>query len=56
MLHRVVVHDRPIQVQVREESASVWLARGMYLSVPLEVRGRTEFSALRAWRETALWR
>lgn len=55
MQHRVVIQDRPIQVEVFEESQVVWVAKGKLRGISLCVRGKTEMSALCAWRNTATW-
>lgn len=56
MRHRVMVRERSLEVEVFEESPSVWVAKGTYLNLPLVIRGKNEFSALRAWRDSAICR
>jgi hypothetical protein len=51
--HTVSVYDRPHKVTVEQKSKSVWIAVGDYKGKSIEVKDRTEHTALKRWREAA---
>ena len=44
------------EVTVYKKSKSVWIAAGEYMGKRLEVKGRTDAQAEKAWRDTATYR
>jgi hypothetical protein len=52
----VSVWGRPQIISVYQKSKSVWIARGDYMGQSLEVKDRTESSAISAWRKAATYR
>jgi hypothetical protein len=51
--HLVQVWGNPIEVDVVQLSASVWVATGLYKEQHMEAKGMTENAALRAWCDAA---
>jgi hypothetical protein len=48
---RIDVGGAPHEVFAHRDSKDVWVARGKYMGRRLEVSGRTELQALKAWRD-----
>ena len=53
MEHTVQVWDHPYTVTTRQKSKSVWIAVGEYMGKRIEVKDRTEATAIKRWREAA---
>ena len=51
MKRRIDVGGAPHEVFAQRDSKDVWVARGKYMGRRLEVSGRTELQALKAWRD-----
>lgn len=56
MEHQVRVYNRTYQVAVYQKSKTVWIAVGEYEGARIEVKGRSEGTALSQWREAARYR
>jgi hypothetical protein len=56
MERMVTVWGKQVPVAVHQVSKSVWLAAGDYLGSHIEVKDRSERSALARWREAATYR
>lgn len=54
--HTVKVWDSDYVVDVHQKSKSVWIAVGEYKGERIEVKGRSEYSALKGWREAARYK
>ena len=51
--HTVRVWDRPCVVSVYRKSQTVWIAVGDYMGRRIEVKNRSERSAVALWKKTA---
>ena len=56
MTRRVMVWDKPYDVEVYQKSKTVWIAVGEYMGKHLDTKGSTEGAALRRWVEAARYR
>lgn len=52
----VTVWNTQVKISVHQNSKTVWVAVGEYLSERIEVKGRTQTQAISAWREAARYR
>lgn len=54
--HTVKVWNTSYTITVYEKSRTVWIAVGEYMGERVEVKGRSESSAIAAWREAARYK
>jgi hypothetical protein len=54
--HTVTVWGNPEKVEVYQKSKSVWIAVGDYMGQRIEVKGRSQGSALSLWKDAARYR
>ncbi len=52
-VHRVEVWGRSYTVTTHQKSKSVWIAVGEYMGKRIEVKDRSEATAIKAWRDAA---
>lgn len=52
----VYVWDKPHKITIHHKSRTIWIARGEYRGKLIEVKDRSEGSAVRAWIEAARYR
>jgi hypothetical protein len=52
----VKVWDKPHRVTVYQTSKTVWIASGEYMGKTVQAKGRSEGTAIAAWREAARYR
>ncbi len=51
--HWVKIFGHPYIVTMDQHQKTVWIARGVYMGEPLEVKGRTEAAAVKRWCDAA---
>ncbi len=54
--HKVYVWEKPYEISVYQKSKTVWIAVGEYMGERIEVKDRSESSALARWREAARYK
>ncbi len=52
-VHTVEVWGKSYSVFTRQKSKSVWIAVGEYMGKWIEVKDRSEATAIKAWRDAA---
>jgi hypothetical protein len=51
-----MIWDEPHEVQVYQSSKSVWIAVGEYMGERIEVKDRSESTALKRWKDAARYK
>ena len=54
--HVVTSWDEKIEITVAQKSKSVWIAVGNHIGRIVEVKGRSESTAIALWRDAARYR
>jgi hypothetical protein len=54
--HWVKIRGHPYIVTLDQQQKTVWVARGVYMSELIEVKGRTKGAAVKRWCEAAKYK